>query len=175
MSNQEAIASRPEEKEAAGLDISPEEHPCTEDRKREGPLWNSSRRTIGQAFKKDCDLMQSTKQAYFPDAPCTDFNYIWGPRTSRTPFRIWPPLLASWTLKSMKFRRCRVGKRTSGLLTVGSKGFPKGHPVFPGGACHRISQDHGTKGDPFSLKPSASKQDCPSVPGAEKKGRMRAQ
>ena len=63
-SNQEAMMPRPEEEEAASLDITLEEHP--HQRQKEGrPLARLLKESHQEAFRKDSDLIQTTRGAYF--------------------------------------------------------------------------------------------------------------
>ena len=60
----EATMLRPEEEEAAGLDITPKEWPH-KGRKRGGPWWGSSRGAARKPLGKDSELVWVTRQVYF--------------------------------------------------------------------------------------------------------------
>ena len=79
-----------------------------------------------------------------------------GPMTSPTPSRRWPLLLASWALMSMRFSRCGLVKKISGLFTMWQK-IPKGHLFLLGSASPWITQDHGLKRNPFPWGPEMMK------------------
>ena len=135
-SNLEATMPRPEEEEAAGLYITPEEWPCQ--KWKEGrPLVRLLKKSHQEALRKDSALVQFTRWIYFK-MHCPNYDQEES-QASPTPSRRWPPLLASWALMSMRFSRYGLAERTSGLLTMWRKlpqrvsissgwCFPPNHP-----------------------------------------------
>ena len=109
------VMMRPEEEEVTELDVTLEEHP--HQRWKEGrPLVRLLKKNHWEAFRKDFNLIQATRQAYFK-MHCPNYDQE-DPITPPTPSRRWPPLLATWALKSMKSSRCGLDERISGLLTT---------------------------------------------------------
>ena len=158
-SDQEATPPRPEEEEAAILDVTLEEHP--HQRWKEGrPLARLLNENHQEAFKKT--LILSKLLGMFISKCTSPTMMTRGPRTSPTPSRRWPPLLASYFLKSMRSRSCGLDEKTSGLLTMWQR-FPQRASSFSWWCLppnHLRSWDWRGSIPP---KPFAGKQDCPTV------------
>ena len=81
-SDQEEAASRAKEEEAAGLDVSPEEHPHQRQKERR-PLAKPLKGELLGGFKKDSNLVQSMRWAYF-QTHCTDYSHEWSQDLAHT-------------------------------------------------------------------------------------------
>ena len=71
-SDQEATASRQEEEEAVSLDVSPEGHPHQGQKGRRSHV-KLLKESHQEAFKKDSDLVQNTRQVYL-EMHCTSYD-----------------------------------------------------------------------------------------------------
>ena len=82
----------------------------TKAERREAPYKAPQGEVLGNLQQKDSDLIQTTRRVYFK-MHHPKFNH-------EGLSRRWPPLLASWILKSMSSRRCGLDERTSRSLIM---------------------------------------------------------
>ena len=144
-SNQEASTSRPEEEEAAGLDITPEEQPCW--RWKEGkPLVRLLKESCWEALGKDSELIWVTMWVYFK-THCRDFDH----KGSHNLCHTFKEMVTSTGLLGSDVHEVQqvwTGWKDLWVAHCMLK-VPKGHPFLLSGASHWITQDHGFKGNPF--------------------------
>ena len=118
---------------------------------REKPPCKTPQGGLSGSLQKGLKPHPKYEVGIFLDAPC--WLWPWGipgllPHLSGDGHLCWPHgLWSPWGSGGVDWAK---GPLSCSLC---SEGFPKGHPVFLGGASHQITQDHRTKEDPFLWSP----------------------
>ena len=173
-SNQEATMWRPEEEEAAGLDVTPKEQTPLKAERGEAPGKAPQGEPLGSLQER---LLNSSKQLGRHISRCTtawtmtmkgshNFSHTFKEMVHlHWPHRLWCP----WGPGDMDWPKGPPGHSPHG------KKFPKGHPFLMGGASHQITQDYGPKGESIPPRPWDGEVVYPSANGVAKRNRMKAQ
>ena len=150
--------------------------------------WHSQRVTLlemergeahGKASKREFigrPSLRSQNSSEWPGEPTTRPTSLTmsrrGHTTSPVPSEKWPPLPTSWALRSMKWRRHGLARKTSELLTMWPRP-PQRTSTSLGSCCLPNHLRSWAWGGSIPPRPCNGRVGCPSVHGAGKKGRMK--